>query len=178
MVGTATAAAGVQSYIADCTPSSARARTFSLILGLRFTGMAIGPTIGGLLMRLSSSHSPSIVLYLTAVVHAIYAIAVVTVVPEALSSTTKAENRRRRRESIAARNIHLSGSDELSLGPKLMMAAKGTFNRAVDVVKPLAVVAPIVVYADAVSPQRSRHKDWSLTFIALAAALASLVLVR
>ncbi|KLO08949.1 MFS general substrate transporter [Schizopora paradoxa] len=174
--GTATAAAGVQSYIADCTPPSARAHTFSLILGLRFTGMALGPTIGGLLMRLSSSHSPSIVLYLTATVHAIYAIAVVTVVPEALSSTTKAENRRRRRESIAARNVNLSDVEELSFGSKVSVATKQFFNKALGVVKPLAVIAPIVVYDDAVSPQRSRHKDWSLTFIALAAALASLIL--
>jgi len=176
--GTATAAAGVQSYIADCTPSSARSRTFSLILGLRFTGMALGPAVGGLLMRLSTSHSPSIVLYLTATVHAIYVLAVIFVVPEALSSTTKAENRRARREAIAARNVHLSISDreEIALGSKLLMAAKRTWIRALDFVKPLAVVAPIVVYENAVSPQRSRHKDWSLTYIALAAALASLIL--
>lgn len=89
--GTAGATAATNGYIADCTPAVARAWTFSLTLGLRFTGMAIGPTRRALLVHVTGP--PVIAPVLVVGTHVAYVLAMMFIVPESLSPEKRVENR-------------------------------------------------------------------------------------
>ncbi|CDO72941.1 hypothetical protein BN946_scf185002.g126 [Trametes cinnabarina] len=81
--GLTSMSANVHAYMSDCTPPSQRSRVFSRYLGLLFTGMAIGPTLGGLAIRLSRTFIS--VFYIAAGLHLVYAFLIWFVIPESLS---------------------------------------------------------------------------------------------
>ncbi|EPQ58298.1 MFS general substrate transporter [Gloeophyllum trabeum ATCC 11539] len=82
--GITTAAAATHAYIADCTPPASRSRLFSLQLGLLFTGTAIGPTLGGLVVRFTQDLLS--LFYIALAIDSAYAFMVWCVVPESLTA--------------------------------------------------------------------------------------------
>ncbi|KAI5116339.1 hypothetical protein M0805_009175 [Coniferiporia weirii] len=164
--GTAITTAAVYAYITDCTPASARAHTLSLTLGLRFTGMAIGPTLCALLVRFTGT--PVAAVMLVVAVHIAHVVLVLFVVPESLSAERKEENRRAWNGSR-----RMADTVEESDRPNRVRRVLSSFARNVFAfLRPLSVVAPAAV---TLASGRVRT-DWSLTFIALSAGLASLIL--
>ncbi|KAI9453161.1 MFS general substrate transporter [Lactarius psammicola] len=148
--GTSAANAAFHAYIADCSDPATRSRIFSRILGLLFTGVALGPTVGGLVERLSGK--PYVVFYIALGSHAITACFFWLVVPESLLPAQMDAARRAQR---APNRGHF---------PSWLF---GFFA-------PLTVFAP-VARKDGVTPQKFLKKDWSLTWLALSFAPDSLV---
>ena len=90
-------------YLSDTTTPATRSRTFSLMLGLLFCGMALGPTLGGLLI--SRTNNILSVFYAAATLHATYALLALFVVPESLTkerAKANAEQARQRAEQSRA----------------------------------------------------------------------------
>ena len=86
--GYSTAIAVHQSYISDATPSGTRAHIFAHFMGIVYGGIAVGPTLGGLMVkRTNNILSP---FYFALGVHLLYALFVGFVIPE----STNEDNRR------------------------------------------------------------------------------------
>ncbi|KAH8116812.1 MFS general substrate transporter [Phellopilus nigrolimitatus] len=168
--GTAAASAATSAYIADCTPALARARMFSLTLGLRFTGMAVGPTLCALIVRFTGT--PVAAAVLVVVIHAAYLALVLFVVPESLSAEQIIENRRAWREARSTAVVTGEGEDTGSRVAKAREVIGSLVGYVFAFLRPLSVVRPIAV----TSASGRIHKDWSLTYITISSGLASLIL--
>ncbi|KAL5489752.1 hypothetical protein ACEPAI_4584 [Sanghuangporus weigelae] len=168
--GSAGTTAATYAYIADCTPIESRAGVFSLTLGLRFMGMAIGPTLCALIVHFTGT--PIAALVLVIATHIVYALMMLFVVPESLSSEKRAENRRVWRET---RNAGASGDEqgsENSISNRIVQKSRSLVRSALAFLRPLSVAGPITV----TQPSGKIHKDWSLTFIVVSNGLASMIL--
>ncbi|SCV74651.1 BQ2448_7680 [Microbotryum intermedium] len=119
--GATTAQATSNAYLADCTDAGSRARIFSVLGGVIFAGIAIGPTLGAILVR----QSGSIILpfYVALAMHITYASVMLFVIPESLTKTRQHAARERHAEERAAR--HAAEDEE---------ARKAKVNGAVMVV--------------------------------------------
>ncbi|KAH9060380.1 MFS general substrate transporter [Lactarius deliciosus] len=148
--GTSASIAAFHAYIADCSDPATRSRIFSRLLGMLFTGMALGPSLGGLAERLSGN--PYVVFYIALGSHAIAACFFWLVVPESLLPA----------QMDAARRAHRASNQGYI--PSWVF---GFFA-------PLTVFAP-VARKDGVTPQKFLKKDWSLTWLALSYAPDTLV---
>lgn len=150
--GTAAMSALSAAYITDCTPSHDRARMLTITHGLRYTGMALGPTFASFLVQFFDTPIASV--YLMVGNHIIYFILVVFVMPESLGVDRKEENRRLW-DAARASNRH-----------NQVISLAYMFLRPFDVLKPKVVYSVVL--------DRS-HKDWSLACIAVSWGFASLV---
>ncbi|KAH9037056.1 MFS general substrate transporter [Lactarius pseudohatsudake] len=148
--GSSASIAAFHAYIADCSDPATRSRVFSRLLGMLFTGAALGPSLGGLAVRLSGN--PYVVFYIALGSHAIAACFFWLVVPESLLPA----------QMDAARRAHRASNQGYI--PSWVF---GFFA-------PLTVFAP-VARKDGVTPQKFLKKDWSLTWLALSYAPDSLV---
>lgn len=148
--GTSAAIAAFHAYIADCSDPATRSRIFSRLLGLLFTGVALGPSLGGLAERLTGKSY--VVFYIALGAHAVAACFIWFIVPESL---LPAQMEAARRAQRASNQGHFSSW------------ISGFFA-------PLTVFAP-VAQKEGVTPQKSIKKDWSLTWLALSYALDSLI---
>ncbi|KAF5358151.1 hypothetical protein D9756_001317 [Leucocoprinus leucothites] len=148
--------AAIHAYQADVTTGDNRSRIFSLGLGLMFTGIAIGPTLGSLLIR-STGHILS-VFYGAMVVHVLYAILIWFILPQSLSLSYRLRARetyaRRKRQGASER------TDRLSVRALLL------FKRLFSFLAPLAVFAPVI--QEASNPLKKQKRDWNLTIIGAA----------
>jgi hypothetical protein len=124
-----------------------RSRIFSRVFGLLFTGLALGPSLGGLVERLSGKSY--VIFYIALASHAIAAFVFWFIIPESLFPAQMDAARRAQRVSKQRHWVF------------------GFFA-------PLAVFAP-VAQKDGVTPQKSLKKDWSLTWLALSYAPDTLV---
>ncbi|KAI0248117.1 major facilitator superfamily domain-containing protein [Lactifluus subvellereus] len=149
--GRSTAIAALHAYLADCSAPATRSQIFSRFLGLIFTGMALGPSLGGLIERLSGN--PYIIFYIALGLHTINTLFLWFIIPESLlPAQMDFAQRAKRAESRG----HWS-------------------NWIFGFLSPLAVLAP-VAHKEGVTPQKALKKDWSLTWLALSYAPDSLVL--
>ncbi|KAJ6525633.1 major facilitator superfamily domain-containing protein [Mycena capillaripes] len=154
--GISTGSAASHAYISDTTDPSERSRFFSLLLGLIFSGVGIGPTLGGLLIRFSKSILS--VFYLATVVHGAFALLSFTALPESLTETQMQTARTQYQERL-----------------RLLDQQERTFlvriQRLFTFLKPLTIFFPerVETHPDA-SPWKGRQKDWNLTLLALAYA--------
>ncbi|TFK55076.1 MFS general substrate transporter [Heliocybe sulcata] len=142
--GITTAAAATHAYIADCTPPASRSRLFSLQLGLLFCGTAIGPSLGGLLVRFTQDLLS--LFYIALFVDVLYAATVWFVIPESLTETemrVNAERHRRRGEE----------------------GKKGWW--VVSLLSPLSVFVPV-------RKEKGKGRDWNLMLVAGAFGLVIL----
>ncbi|KAF9265616.1 MFS general substrate transporter [Marasmius fiardii PR-910] len=149
--GHITAGATKQAYFADTTTAARRSRMFSLSTGLMFMGSALGPALGGLIMRFT--HNLVSVFYVAAFAHTVYACMVWFVIPESLT---------KRKMLLAVEKQHqraISISSSGGLKPRL----KRWFSFLSD----LSVFGPSYNFDSSPSPKR----NWSLTFIAISYAL-------
>lgn len=170
----------MHAYLADCSAPGARSRLFSLGLGLLFVGMAIGPTIGALLIR--ATGTPLVVFYLATGVHLAYALWVWCVVPESLPLSARRVNRKRieervRREVEEEREASEEGEGERRGKMVRILQVLMKTKRVFAFLSPLSIFAPEEVVAAPGAFLGKRRKDWSLTFVALAYAFAAFVMV-
>jgi MFS family permease len=151
--------AAFYAYIADTTTPGGRSHVYSLALGLVFTGMALGPSIGSLMIG-ATGHVLS-VFYMTTVVHFLFLLYVFFLMPE---SVTK-------EEMFAARGRY-NALRPSSTENRLF----GSLKRALSFLAPLSVFLPPIT-----SPGLSYKKckrDWNLTFIAGVYAFTILLMVQ
>lgn len=123
----------------------------SLIHALRFTGMAVGPTFGSFLIKLSGT--PISPVYFATSMYLMHFIVVLFVIPESLSRESRAENRRKWDVAYASQGT------------------QKTFFRIRALLRPLEIVKPSTTFSS--HPGR-KNKDWSLTLIAISSGVAAL----
>ncbi|KAH7929729.1 MFS general substrate transporter [Leucogyrophana mollusca] len=152
--GMSTGVAAMHAYLADVTTPSTRSRVFSMTLGLMFTGVALGPVLGGLLVR--TTGSPLSVFYFAAGLHAAYLIYVGLVVPESLTKSRANGARERHQESVM---------DRRNVSTSAMGRVVGLLRGAVSFLSPLAVLLPERVDVKG-NPLKKPRRDWSLCFVA------------
>ncbi|KAM0751846.1 MFS general substrate transporter [Meredithblackwellia eburnea MCA 4105] len=99
--GMSTASAATNAYISDSSEAGSRARLFAVLGGLLFGGIALGPSLGSLVIRLTGTIVGPF--YVALVIHIIYLFAVVFVIPESLSHARQVAARHRHQEELAAR---------------------------------------------------------------------------
>ncbi len=142
----------VHAYIADCTPPALRSGIFSLNLGLLFTGVAIGPLLGGLLIRFTKNFI--IVFYISAIIHVTYALLVWFIIPESLSKA----------DMLDARARHKVANEEY-LAAHAHGGVAVFFKRMFSFLTPLAIFLPVRV--DDGKPGKGQKRDWNLLFIVM-----------
>lgn len=108
-----TASAAAHAYLSDCTEPHARARAFSLYTGTLFIGIALGPTLGSLLVRVTGDLLTPF--YIALVGHILAVLYMWLVIPESLSEEDMARNREKREiilqeQAEALRQSRRSGS--------------------------------------------------------------------
>ncbi|TFK68620.1 MFS general substrate transporter [Pluteus cervinus] len=148
--------AAIHAYIADTASEAERSRSLSLALGLLFTGVAIGPTLGGILIR--ETGKVIFVFYVTLILHVIYAMMVWFVIPESLSKPSMKQSRIAYRQEIA------DLSRERQLNPAVGWLVK--LKRVFAFLAPLAVFIP--VSKTSANPLKRPRRDWTLTLLAIA----------
>ncbi|KAJ7120490.1 major facilitator superfamily domain-containing protein [Mycena crocata] len=152
--GFASASAASHAYLADTTTASERSRVFSRFLGLVFTGIGLGPVIGGLLIRFTNNLLS--VFYLAAAVHASYAILAWVLLPESLTKTQRRN----------AYNQHIEALRVISEQERTLLFR---VQRLFTFLKPLTIFFPEPVERDVnANPLKGRKWDWNLTLLALA----------
>jgi MFS family permease len=138
---------------------------FSLGLGLMFAGIAIGPTLGGLLIHVTGQVIS--VFYAATAIHLLYAILVWTLIPESLTSSKMAASRRKHA-------VEMQG--EIT-GAPVAVSILVRIKRIFKFLSPLAVFVP-----DKVGKGRnilhSQKRDWSLSLLAASYGFTMLILVR
>ncbi|KAF5369159.1 hypothetical protein D9615_009966 [Tricholomella constricta] len=161
--GLTASVAAMHAYIADTTTEATRSRTFSLSLGLLFTGMAIGPTFGGLLIRFSGQLLS--VFYAAAAVHLIYAFLIWFVLPESLLKSQMQQSKIKYDEEV--RDTALDRERNPAVG--LLVRAKRLF----------AFLLPLTVFLPELKPRgpgdnplKRKKRDWNLTIVAAVYGLA------
>ncbi|KAL0946702.1 hypothetical protein HGRIS_012889 [Hohenbuehelia grisea] len=155
--GVTTASAAMHAYIADTTSPSSRSRFLSLSLGILFIGIALGPTLGSLIIRLTQQ--ALFVFYLAAGLHAFYAFICWFVLPESLSEKDMIEFREnsRKKELAESREREL----EVANGAGLLTRTASSTKRCFKFLAPLGIFIP---FRDSSS---LTGRNWNLTLIAL-----------
>ncbi|KAG9105898.1 hypothetical protein FRC07_009068, partial [Ceratobasidium sp. 392] len=146
--GWSTATAASHAYVSDTVDAARRSRLFSLFLGAMFVGMALGPTLGALLIR----HTNDLlsIFYLGAVIHLLNTILCVLILPESLTE----------KERAAAKERYISSQP--TNRPTVL-------NRVWSMVATFA--RPLVIF----TPRRlPKGRDWNLTLIGIAYGTAML----
>ncbi|KAH9857150.1 MFS general substrate transporter [Lenzites betulinus] len=145
----------VHAYMSDCTPATERSKIFSRHLGLLFTGMAVGPTLGGLVIRFTGNFIS--VFYVAAALHIVYAILIWFVVPESLH----------KRDREAAR-IRYKVEEEEYVAAHAHGGVLVLLKRLFAFLTPLFLFLPTQV-SEGGSPKRKR-RDWTLFLLICAYA--------
>ncbi|KAH8116885.1 MFS general substrate transporter [Phellopilus nigrolimitatus] len=170
--GISSVVAAMHAYMADCVTPEARSRVFSLSLGLLFVGMALGPSLGSLLIHVTQQTLS--VFYFATAVHVIYALLLWFVVPESLALRAMSENRarkvRRAEEERQAEAEAIAAGRNEGCGLRIVMKLKKVFA----FLSPLSIFAPKRVKTEGYLGKKRR--DWSLTFIAVSYGLSALVM--
>ncbi|KIY72114.1 MFS general substrate transporter [Cylindrobasidium torrendii FP15055 ss-10] len=148
MGGLTSAIAAMHAYIADCTTPASRSRIFSLNLGLMFTGTALGPTIGGLLIHATGNILS--VFYMSTITHCFYAVMVWCIIPESLTDAQRNRSR-----------LQYARDKALAMGQGKV---KVWMSRALGFLTPLSVIMPLSVQSG--NPLKSKGRDWNLTLLA------------
>jgi MFS family permease len=89
----------IQSYAADCTPPARRSVVFGYLHGCMFTGIAVGPILGGLIIKASGNIMT--IFYVAFVCHLGFIVFVTSFVPESLSRDRQIAARQRHRAELA-----------------------------------------------------------------------------
>ena len=152
----------MSSYL-DIYSSSFRSRIFSMNLGLLATGIALGPMIGGLLVRFTGQVLS--VFYLAGCLHLMYSFLVWFIIPESL-----AKGHMELAKASYADNLPRADPDS-SLVVKFTRISQRLFS----FLRPLAILGPIEKVSG--SALKGRKKDWNLTLLAVACGFTSTLIV-
>ena len=137
----------IQSYAADCTPPARRSVVFGYLHGCMFTGIAVGPILGGLVIKASGNIMT--IFYVAFVCHLGFIVFVTSFVPESLSQDRQ----------IAARQRYRA---ELAKHPR---RAWTTITNIANIFKPLSILFP----------PRDQTSDITRTNLVLLAAVDTVV---
>lgn len=151
--GLSAASANIHAYIADCTIPARRSRVFSIYLGLVYTGMAVGPALGGFLIRQSGDLKT--VFFYAFSIHFVFASMVWFVVPESLAPTQLSK----------AKAAYFESKTQ---------GSGGVLAHVESFLAPLKLFIPVTV-AKGNDPLK-RRKDWSLTLLAAAHGLVIMLM--
>jgi MFS family permease len=122
-----------------------------------YTGVAVGPALGGLLIR--STGNILSVFYFACILHGIYAIFILLILPESLTrARARGARLRWRQEKAKQASSGRAG---------LLKSIAGFFS-------PLVVLLPEKCSAN---PLKQRGRDWSLFLIAIAYGLSTSIIV-
>ncbi|KAI3600040.1 hypothetical protein WG66_011111 [Moniliophthora roreri] len=157
--GFASTTAAVHAYMADTSTSATRSRVFSLSMGLMFTGLAVGPTLGGVMIRLT--HQAITVFWISSLSHLLYAFMVWFIIPESLS-------KRQRQMAIAKHNEQLVAS---ASGGHTRIGFPARFKQWFHFLSPLAIFMPIHV-----RNLKGLKRDWNLLLVATCYAFTASLL--
>ncbi|KZP12568.1 MFS general substrate transporter [Athelia psychrophila] len=147
--GQSTSVSIMQAYVSDITDAGARAAAFSLFLGILFVGMALGPTLGGIMISLTGD--PLIVFYVAFCLHSCYAIIVWFFMPESLSKAEMESSLiKNKKETDALKNAQAGTAAGFT----------SIMKRGLSVFSPLALLLPVRV-------EGKKYLDWNLTLVAL-----------
>ncbi|KAG2019931.1 hypothetical protein CC2G_005324 [Coprinopsis cinerea AmutBmut pab1-1] len=155
--GFATAVAAIHAYLADTTTESTRARIFSLNLGLLFVGMALGPTVGSLLIR-QTGHIIAI-FFMAATIHCVYALFIWVILPESLSR----RKMKRSRQLYERETEELAAETEMSRSFPRLLAYR--FKLLFRFLRPLTIFFPD--FKPSQNPLKKPKRDWNLTLMAV-----------
>jgi MFS family permease len=81
----------IQSYAADCTIPAKRSAVFGYLHGCMFTGIAIGPFLGGIIVK--AADDVLVVFYVALLCHLTFILSVLFLIPESLSKERQAAAR-------------------------------------------------------------------------------------
>jgi MFS family permease len=137
----------IQSYAADCTPPARRSVVFGYLHGCMFLGIAVGPILGGLIIKASGNIMT--IFYVAFVCHLGFIVFITSFVPESLS----------RSRQIAARERHRA---ELLKHPRRPWT---TIADLANIFKPLSILFP----------SRDQTPDITRTNLVLLAAVDTVV---
>ncbi|KAJ7773321.1 major facilitator superfamily-domain-containing protein [Mycena metata] len=170
--GWSTLGSATSAYISDCTSSGSRASVFSRFTGVAYIGFAIGPIIGGWLIRnpipfLTSPPHPgepqaqtvTSAFWVAIGLQFINLCLVAFVFPE---SVTK-EQRDLARGKSKGKTPDRTGNSTLEDVAEEPVAKSGGIIR--NFLSPLAIFLPVPIFVDGSTRKR---KDWSLTLLAFA----------
>ncbi|CAE6409542.1 unnamed protein product [Rhizoctonia solani] len=148
----AVVAAG-HAYVADCSSPLARSRIFSFWTGCVYAGAALGPSLGSLI----NSYSDDLLstFYVTTVIHIVYGMLMIFIVPESLSDEARAKAR-----ELYERDVN-----------RHSRTIVGTLWRLTSFVRPLGVFVPRRHHAGRAG---WRSRDWNLTLVGIAAAAVAI----
>lgn len=150
--GMASAGAATNSYMADTTTSATRSGTMSLALGLIFTGIALGSTFGGLLIRFT--HTTMSVFYAATAAHVLFGVFLWFIVPES-------RTRSQMKQSVLK---HQEEAKQLSYASAVPVSVR--IRRIFKFLDPLSIFFPELHKSNLRT--RVRRRDWSLPLVALA----------
>ncbi|KAG8961806.1 hypothetical protein FRC05_005788 [Tulasnella sp. 425] len=153
-----TASAAAHAYLSDCTEPHARARTFSLYTGTLFSGMALGPTLGSLLVRATGDLLAPF--YIALVGHTLAVLYMWLVIPESLSEEDMARNREKR-EIVFQEQADALRQSQGSVGWKARLMP---FRFILTPFEPILLFWPRKREVG----QRGQRRDWNLTLVAIA----------
>ena len=147
---------GTEVFFWILTSFSFRSRIFSLNLGLLYTGTALGPSLGSLLIRFTGQ--PLSVFYVGFSLHILYACLVWFIMPESLTKSYMTLAKAKYAESL--RGVLLDHNRGL--------VAKFINNvgRLFSFLKPLSIVGPTEEVSG--NSLKGRRKDWNLTLLVAA----------
>jgi MFS family permease len=137
----------IQSYAADCSPPARRSVVFGYLHGCMFLGIAVGPLLGGLIIKATGNIMT--IFYVAFVCHLGFIVFITSFVPESLAWERQ----------IAARERHRA---ELLKHPRRPWT---TVTNLANIFKPLSIL----------SPPRDQTSDITRTNLVLLAAVDTVV---
>lgn len=137
---------------------------FSLSLGLMFTGIALGPTLGGLLIHVTQQVIS--VFYAATVIHLLYAIVVWALIPESLTSLQMATSRRKHAVEMQ------QDLTDTPVAVSILVRLKRMFK----FLSPLFVFIPEKLEKGR-NVLKTQRRDWSLSLLAASYGCTMLILV-
>ena len=137
------------------------------MLGLLFCGIALGPTLGGLLI--SATGDLLSVFYVAATLHVFYLLMALFVVPESLTKEAALANAEVARLKAEQDAIALAKEEE-NMAPTRKRIHRA-LRTAFFFLSPLDIFIPYKV-------ESSRGRNWNLTAIAISYGLVTLLMVR
>ncbi|KAG8697676.1 hypothetical protein FRC08_006378 [Ceratobasidium sp. 394] len=146
--GFSTATAISHAYVSDTVEATTRSRFFSLFLGAVFVGMAVGPTLGALLIQYTNDLLS--IFYVGTGLHALNTILCIFVLPESLTEKERAAAKERYASSQPVHRVSL---------PSRVWSMVITFAQ------------PLVIF---ILRRLPKGHDWNLTLVGIAYGCAML----
>ncbi|GAA6008282.1 hypothetical protein JCM10207_000068 [Rhodosporidiobolus poonsookiae] len=140
--GYTTAQALTSSYLSDVTSPGSRARIFSLLGGLMFGGIALGPVLGSLLISSSPTRDPLVPFYVALGLHASYCALALCFLPESLDKERMRSARERHQQEKDQATETRRLERELGVARPLWRRVAQAAGRPFAFLEPVAMLLP------------------------------------